>query len=177
MKLIRLVAIAAIIFGFGAQAFAETSGLNPRSLRKLERAKKNKKGDAGAKAFEDVCKTVSPIRALIKNAYPGHIQKTDPRASGFALVCNRSDCPNSFPAQAYYSDGTPAFKLGYYGTWEGNGKPRAYCGAGGAGRCVVSKVVSDSKKSGRDGKGYIVFNKKTKSCRSFIPGKRNGSPF
>lgn len=149
-------------------------GISKRTIKK-EMAYAKKKGGPKATALSDVCATTKPLsNALLKNAWPGHINLSDPRASGFAFVCG-SDCASKFPVTAYYSDGTQAFRLGYYGVWSGNGKPRAYCSVGGAARCSASAVTRNAKRSGRDGKVYLVFNKKTKSCRTATPGKRNGS--
>jgi hypothetical protein len=121
-----------------------------------------------------ICKSTAPLKgALLKNAYPGHISKNDPRASGFAFVCG-SDCARSFPVSAFFSDGTLAFKLGYYGRWEGNGQPRAYCGTNGAPSCPVGTVVRQSRQAGRDGKVYLHFG--GGSCRSATPGVRTGNP-
>ncbi len=149
-------------------------GFSQRSIRKLERKASKKGGKVNVTSLADVCPSVQPMSgALMKNAYPGHIQRTDPRASGFAFICG-SSCPSKFPVSAYYSDGTLAFKLGYYGRWSGNGKPRAYCSVG-VPRCSVKKVVRDSKTSGRDGKVYLTWT--STSCRSATPGVRNSSGF
>lgn len=151
-----------------ASQYGMPEGTSQRDLRKIAR----KGGGSGLSA---VCKNTKPIGALLKNASPGHISSGDPRAPGFALICNRSDCPRGFPAKAYYSDGSLAFSLGYYGRWEGNGQPRAYCGTGGAAVCSVSAVSSAARAKGRNGKVYIDFG--GKSCRQATPGIRQGSPF
>lgn len=146
-------------------------GISKRTINKAKR-KRKKKTPASGVDLAQVCKKVQPFRgALLKSAWPGHIQRNDPRASGFALVCAQT-CPKKFPVNAYYSDGEPAFRIGYYGRWEGNGKPRGYCAVGGAARCIVSVVQRDSKKSGRDGKVYVDFG--GGSCMTAIPGNRNG---
>lgn len=158
---------------------AAAEGLSKRSIRKLEAASKRRKNKkpAATAPLETYCTNISDLKkALLKNAYPGHINRSDPRAKGFAFVCG-PDCPRKFPVNAYYSDGTQAFRLGYYGVWSGNGRPRAYCAAGGVSSCSAKTVTSNSKKSGRDGKVYLVFDAKKKSCRSAVPGNRNGSPF
>lgn len=122
-----------------------------------------------------VCKSVLPLRkSLLKNAGGGHITNGDARAAGFAFICG-PDCPRRFPLTAYYSDGTQAFRLGYYGKWEGNGRPRAYCAAGGVPICYASAVTKAARSKKRDGKVYISYG--DGSCRSAIPGARNGSPF
>jgi hypothetical protein len=164
--------LPALVLSFSAQAEDPQfpHGFSARSIRALAR-----KGVVEARSLSSVCKSVAPIRALLKNAYPGHISLSDSRASGFALVCSRSDCPRKFPAKAYFSDGTLAFSLGYYGRWEGNGQPRAYCGTGGAGKCFVKAVSNNARSGKRDGNVYIDFG--NGSCRRAAPGKRNGSPF
>ena len=151
-----------------ASHYGMPEGSSQRDLRKIARKSR-------ASGLSKVCSSTKPIGALLKNASPGHISSGDPRAPGFALVCSRSDCPRGFPAKAYYSDGTLAFSLGYYGRWEGNGQPRAYCGTGGAGVCSSRSVSSNARAKGRNGKVYIDFG--GKSCRSATPGIRNGSPF
>ncbi len=183
------VAAAPFILDSVAEAESDTAmvssegsrGLSARSERKLARAAKNNKkknnpgNGNGSNAFKKVCPNVVQLSGiLIKNAYPGHISQGDPRAPGFAMVCGRS-CVSSFPASVFFSDGTLAFKLGYYGRWEGNGQPRAYCGAGGVAMCSVSSVVSNSRKSGRDKSAYLKLNKNT--CARFTPGARNDAGF
>lgn len=160
-----LLSFSLVFFMAASSVYAADSALSARSQRKM--ARKN----ITPKAFADVCKKVTPLKyALLKNAWPGHIQRSDSRASGFAFVCG-ADCPKRFPVSAYYSDGTLAFKLGYYGRWEGNGKPRAYCGTGGVGTCSASSITKAAKR--KDGKIYLDFG--NKSCRSATPGQRNGS--
>lgn len=151
-----------------AATYGMPEGTSQRELRKIARKVRGS-------GLSQVCSSTKRIGALLKNAYPGHISAGDPRAPGFALVCNRSDCPRAFPAKAYYSDGTYAFSLGMYGRWNGNGQPRAYCGTGGAAMCSVRTVVAGARSAGRNGKVYIDFG--GKSCREATPGVRNGSPF
>ena len=151
-----------------ASHYGMPEGTSQRDLRKIARKSR-------ASGLSSVCSSTRAIGALLKNASPGHISSGDPRAPGFALVCSRSDCPRGFPAKAYYSDGSLAFSLGYYGRWEGNGQPRAYCGTGGAPVCSSRSVSSNARAKGRNGKVYIDFG--GKSCRSATPGIRNGSPF
>ena len=172
-KLLVLLALLVGV-GFAVPVVADTSslesiqGINPRTIRKAKRAKQ--KPNAGD--LSKVCKNIRPFSgALLKNAWPGHIQRSDPRAPGFALVC-ASLCPRKFPASAYYSDGSLAFRLGYYGLWEGNHRPRAYCGAGGVGSCSASGVSSAARKSGRDGYVYVDFG--AGLCLKAKPGIRNG---
>ena len=132
-------------------------------------------------ALANVCTKISPLtKSLLKNTWPGHIYPPDPRSYGFAFICGRSSaqCPSRWPARVYYSDGTLAFKLGYYGTWSGNGgRPRAYTGTHGARTVKVKNIVKASKAKGKDGKkrdGYVYIRIKGKKCASAIPGKRNG---
>lgn len=188
-KLLGFLVTVTLGLGIVDSVFAEyPQGMSARSIRKIERAQKKKRTNKRKKnnnkgkkdttvVLSDVCKSVSPISALLKNAWPGHISRADPRSRGFALVCNRRDCPRKFPVTAYYSDGVQAFRLGYYGRWSGNGQPRAYCSAGGAGSCSATLVTKEAKKFDRDGKVYLVFDAAKKVCRTATPGKRNGSPF
>lgn len=181
-KLIALLVALSMLFAgapqFGelapvSEAVAESSslpeGMSARSVRKISRA--TQKPRAG---LSSVCRSVTPLaRALLKNAWPGHISKNDPRASGFAFVCG-ADCPRKFPMNMYNAAGVKLASLGMYGLWEGNGRPRAYCGAGGAPRCSVSTVVRGARANGGDGKVYLDFG--NGSCRSATPGARNGRP-
>lgn len=151
---------------------AVPDGISNRSLRKMARAK-NPASNKPASGLASVCKSVVALRgALLKNAWPGHINQSDARAAGFAFVCG-ADCPSSFPVSAYYSDGSLAFKLGYYGRWEGNGKPRAYCSAGGTAYCSASAVTRNARANKRDGKVYLDFGRG--KCRSAVAGQRTGS--
>ena len=128
---------------------------------------------------KNICTEVKPLTSgLLKNTSPGHILAPDPRSYGFAYICGYRDCPKRWPTKVFYSDGTLAFRLGYYGTWSANGKPRAYTGTYGAPKVYVNKIVKRSKIKGkdgikRDGKVYIAIG--NKKCRYAIPGKRNGN--
>ena len=128
---------------------------------------------------KNICTEVKPLTSgLLKNTWPGHIYPPDPRSYGFAYICGSRDCPRRWPARVYFSDGTLAFRLGYYGIWSGNGKPRSYTGTYGAPKVYVKNIVTKSKRKGKDGikrngKVYIAIG--NKKCRSAIPGKRNGS--
>jgi hypothetical protein len=173
MILSRLLFVCLITVAFSAQVFAEyPQGFSQRSIRKIER---KAKGNPSASALSDVCKSVTPIHALFKSTGGGHI-RGDARESGFSIICSRSEC-FSFPASAYYSDGTYAFKIGYYGRWVGNGQPRAYCAAGGAPACNAKSITANARAQKRDGKVYIQKSAKTKTCVSADPTRRNGSPF
>lgn len=172
-RVLRIMCLCALsLLVTEAPLQAESEGLNARSIRKLARARS---GKVKTKALNTVCKKISNLQhALMKNTAGGHISSADPRYPGISLICG-SDCARSFPVNAYYSDGNLAFKLGYYGKWSGNGKPRAYCGAGGAPACYASSVKTNARRSGRDGYVYLHFG--NKSCRKARPGERNGSPF
>lgn len=151
---------------------AETSNLFKRQSTKV--------GVGTAAIFTEDCQTIKPLEhALLKNNAGGHIGRRDRRYHGFAFICGK-ECPATFPVQAYYSDGAPAFKLGYYGRWNGNGQPRAYCAAGGAPFCNVPTVRMRANIVGReglrrDGKVYLSFGNGI--CQTAIPGIRNGDPF
>ena len=145
-------------------------GADSRTVRKLLRA--GKKGNLAA-----VCPSIASFRGgqgLIKSEISKHISPSDPRASGYTLVCG-SLCPSSFPASFYYSDGTLAGKFGYYGRYSGNGRPRAYCGAGGAPVCSTSAIYSRARGLRTGSSLYLKLN--SRQCISFsgAPGARNGS--
>lgn len=112
---------------------------------------------ATTSTFTKLCPTV---RTEVGNAFlykieiSNHINRGDPRASGPTLICNR-ECPSSFPASLYYSDGTLAAKLGYYGVWNVTRRPRAYCAAGGAPKCSNRDIQNGARARGRDGNVYL----------------------
>lgn len=148
MKILRL----ALVLLLATPAFAD--GLNARALRKLAR---QPKGDAKIVAFNDVCSTVRNVTGhefLYKSEISQHISHGDRRSSGPTLICNRV-CPSRFPAALYYSDGTQAARLGYYGRWNVSGKPRAYCAAGGAPACSNRTLSAGARQRGRDGFLYL----------------------
>jgi hypothetical protein len=109
--------------------------------------------------FRKLCPTIKKKIGkafLYKIEISDHINTSDPRASGPTLVCNR-ECPK-FPAPLLYSDGTEAARLGYYGTWNVTGRPRAYCAAGGQPACSNRVIQSGSRSRGLRGRkrnGYI----------------------
>lgn len=133
-----------------------------------------------------VCSKVLKVTGpefLYKSEISHHIPGADARASGPTFICNRL-CPSSFPASIYYSDGTEAAKLGYYGTWSrshgGTGRPRAYCAAGGASACSNSTMALRSRQRGvngkrRDGKLYVSMGR-GRPCYQVNPLGRTGRP-
>ena len=148
-------------------------GLNAREARLFTRAAKAK--PKAVSKLKKLCKkiiTLRPGQALIKSQISAHIPRGDARASGYTFVCG-SLCA-SFPAPFYYSDGTLAGKLGYYGRYSANGRPRAYCAAGGAPRCSVSSIYAKArrKKTG----SYLYLKSNSTTCFKFngAPGARNG---
>lgn len=151
-------------------------GLSSRSLQKLAR-----EGDpsAAVMSFSDSCATVRQVTGrefLWKSQISHHIPSSDPRASGPTFICNQL-CP-LFPMSFFYSDGTRAGQVGYYGTWSATGKARAYCAAGGAAKCSISTINSDSRKKGRDGFVYLQLNRKAGKtvCYKVRPLGRTGNP-
>ena len=132
-------------------------------------------------SLSKVCSSVQPLgsRFLYKAEISPHIPSGDARASGPTLVCN-SDCPK-FPAEVYYSDGSLAHKLGYYGRWDVTGKARAYCAAGGAPKCFTSQIARNSRARTRSGRrnGRLYVKMTTASpgrCVEIMnPAGRNGS--
>jgi hypothetical protein len=152
------------------------SKASAQAITKEER--KEMRAERAKRALREVCApdNVVPARGLlIKKTGGGHIPGSDARASGFSLIC-ASNCVSSFPAKVYHCDGSQAFKLGYYGTWSGNGRPRAYCAAGGVGACSVSSVASMSKRKGCGQVGYLDLDgSRGKRCmKIFVDGRRNG---
>jgi hypothetical protein len=169
-----LVALIAVAIASSAVA---QEGLSARSLRKARRA-----GNESVAAFRAVCSAVRPVTGndlLYKSEISPHINKGDVRASGPTLVCGRV-CPSRWPANLYYSDGALAARLGYYGTWEVTGRPRAYCGAGGAPRCSNSVLSREARRRGRDGSLYLQVSTQASGsktiCYRVKPIGRTGSP-
>lgn len=171
----RILSVMTMLVGLTVATVSSASpeGLNPRTERKLARQA------VSTKALSDVCKTIKNITGkefLWKSEISPHIPRGDARASGPTLICNR-DCPTKFPMEFFYSDGTKAGAVGYYGRWSYTNKPRAYCAAGGAPRCYNSVIRSNATKNGRDGKIYLQFRGKGTSntlCYRANPVGRNG---
>ncbi|NMC61875.1 MAG: hypothetical protein GYA55_01765 [SAR324 cluster bacterium] len=108
-----------------------------------------------AKKLKKVCPRITNLSGLlIKTTAGGHIPKSDPRYSGFSIICGSHCVP--FPATVYHCDGSVAFKMGYYGRWDGNGKSRGYCGAGGQGGCPTSYVRSKNRSLRCNGAVYLA---------------------
>lgn len=171
MKHITYLLACLMLLAFTGNAFAADypAGVSPRTLRKLMRS------PAKASALSSVCKSTFTLRSgqgLIKSQISHHIPSGDARAAGYTFICG-SICA-SFPATIYYSDGTQAARVGYYGTYHGNGKPRAYCAAGGAAPCSVSTVSSNARRKRTGASLYLKIN--SRQCIQFngSPGARNG---
>jgi hypothetical protein len=137
---------------------------------------------AASTAYADLkseCKTVRSVSGrefLYKSEISNHIPTTDRRASGPTFICNQV-CPSSWPLSVFYSDGTLAAKLGYYGTWNVTNKPRAYCAAGGTAQCYNSRISRDSRRNGRNGRLYVRTTNGTNSvCYNVSPVGRTGNP-
>lgn len=140
---------------------ATTASAENVSVRTLNKASRGDDPVASVMNLRQVCRTVKTVTSnefLWKSQISNHINGGDPRTSGPTLVCNRL-CPASFPMPFYYSDGTVAGSVGYYGRFAGNGQPRAYCAAGGAPRCYISQIAKHSTTGGRDGFVYLQFSK------------------
>lgn len=108
-----------------------------------------------------VCAKVSKVvngELLVKSEASTHINPNDCRTTGYTLVCG-SKCPSSINAHGitalYFSDGTRAAQLGYYGTFAQNGKPRAYGCSNGAPQHYAAKIAVEAKEKGRNGKLYL----------------------
>jgi hypothetical protein len=150
-----------------------------RAERKLARSRR---GGSKIRSFRQVCaqvKNVTGSEFLYKSEISSHIPRGDARAAGPTLICNRM-CPKRFPASLFYSDGSLAAKVGYYGRWNVTGKTRAYCAAGGAPACNVRALASDARRRGRDGSLYLQMSRSTEGkgtlCYRVRPLGRTGSP-
>lgn len=126
-----------------------------------------------------VCKTVRNVSGrefLYKSEISNHIPNNDRRATGPTFICNQV-CPSGWPMSVFYSDGTLAAKLGYYGRWNVTNKPRAYCAAGGTPQCFNSRISQNSRRNGRDGKLYVRTTSGANSvCYKVNPVGRTGNP-
>jgi hypothetical protein len=129
--------------------------------------------------LKDVCKTVKNVSGrefLYKSEISNHIPSSDRRASGPTFICNQV-CPSGWPISVFYSDGTVAARLGYYGTWNVTNKARAYCAAGGTPQCYNSRISRDSRRNGRNGKLYVRTKTGSNSvCYTVAPVGRTGNP-
>ena len=154
-----------------AQEMSFPEGTSPRVMYKALRKGANQSGLAS------VCSSTAPLRnMLIKSELSHHISNPgDGRQGGYTLVCGKQ-CPTRFPVNFYYCDGTLAGKFGYYGRWNGNGKPRAYGGAGGAPPHSVSKIAANARRKKCGSLLYLPVS--GKSCVSWsASASRTGSPF
>jgi hypothetical protein len=122
----------------------------------------------------DRIREVQPGQFLYKAEISAHINPIDYRSTGPTLVCGKI-CAESFPVQLFYSDGKKAARLGYYGTYAGNGKPRAYCGCCGVPRCYNDRLQSRSLQRGRDGYLYLRLKPSRRVCWRVNVGGRTGS--
>lgn len=133
---------------------------------------------ASTSTFGKLCRTVRTSVGsafLYKVEASTHINRLDPRTSGPTLICNR-ECPSSFPASLYYSDGNLAAKLGYYGVWNVTGKARAYCAAGGVPKCSNREIQNSSRARGRDGNVYLRMGSSGVCYRIDPRQARTGTP-
>lgn len=158
-----LLLILAVPLAFTEEAISQEAGTRRVALAKKAKANANK--------LEKVCKNVTNINGLlVKVTAGGHIPRSDPRYSGYSIVC-AGRCV-SFPAVVYHCDGSQAFRMGYYGRWVGNGKSRGYCGHGSS-PCPTSSVRAKSKSLKCSGAGYLSTG--NRSCMRFnLYSDRNG---
>ena len=149
-----LVACVVMAVGLLLGSVSEAAG---RTVRQSKRVR--------VRTLSDVCTRTTPLNGLlIKITAGGHISRGDARYSGYSIIC-ASKCA-SFPATVYHCDGSTAFRMGYYGRYSENGKPRGYCAAGGAASCSVSAVRSRSTALKCRGAGYLDLDgSRGKSCR------------
>jgi len=131
--------------------------------------------------LDAVCASRSTLATgefLIKSEISNHIgNKADPRTTGYTLVCAKQCPKNQSKVDFFYSDGTYAGSVGYYGRYHGNGKPRLYGAAGKAPQHFVSLIAPAAASIG-NGKLYMQTSKATTgastTCKEFNPTGRNG---
>jgi|LauGreDrversion4_2_1035121.scaffolds.fasta_scaffold15846_2 hypothetical protein len=75
----------------------------------------------------------------------------------------------------YYSDGTKAGAVGYYGTFAATGKARAYCSAKGARKCSIKRISASLNAAGRNGKVYLKTSDSV--CYQVNPLGRTGNAY
>ncbi len=168
--------LAAALFTTTSPDSMAQDGLSSRSLQKMSRA-----GDPTASVLdlEDVCTTIKQVTGrefLWKSQISNHITPGDARATGPTFICNQV-CP-TFPMSFYYSDGSLAGQVGYYGTWRVSGKARAYCAAGGTPQCYINQINTNARRRGRDGFVYLQTGKRKGNsvCYKVRPIGRTGNP-
>lgn len=178
-KMTRLIPTLILAVGVATVTTAVADDGNP-DLRTLNKASRAKDPVASVMGLSDVCGTVKEVEGrefLWKSEISNHINPGDPRATGPTFICNKV-CPKRFPVPFYYSDGAQAGLLGYYSTWNVTGKPRAYCGAGGAPQCFISSIARKARSGGRNGSLYVRISGKGSSavCYKVKPLGRTGNP-
>ena len=147
-KLRHLAVLVVSIILFCDASYAMPTGVSKRTLRKTAR-----KG-VDIAALSDVCSSVSDLENgefLVKYPASDHISNGDARKPGLSTIC-ASECPARIraggAASVFYVDGTLAAKQGYYGRWNGNGQPRAYCASGGAPACNARSIAAKARRKG-----------------------------
>ncbi len=177
MNTVRMCSIVALFLAASASGEAAAQeGLSTRSIQKMSRD-----GDpsASVQGLGNVCGTIRQVTGrefLWKSEISNHINPSDPRATGPTFICNQV-CA-TFPMSFYYSDGSLAGVVGYYGKWNQTGKARAYCAAGGAPQCFISSINTNARRRGRDGFVYLQTNPRTGNtvCYKVRPLGRTGNP-
>ena len=171
-KVVCFFLLSVFIAGSGLIFSDEAYSIDKRTLRKAARKKVN------TSALSAVCSNTTPLSGLlIKSEISHHINRGDPRASGYTLVCGKR-CVQ-FIADFYYCDGSKAGSFGYYGRWNVTGKPRAYGAAGGAPAHSVNAIRAAARRKGCGTNLYLKTSRKAKtSCLSWnANASRTGSPF
>jgi hypothetical protein len=114
-------------------------------------------------ALEDVCTTVSDLKAVKYKAIPSDHITTGPRVGGISLIYKKGTrTPAVRCLSIYDSNGTLLAKMGKY---EPNGfifAARYYSGTGCAGKTRASKIASKAFQATGNRTGYI--NVGGKSC-------------
>lgn len=173
------VATVAVVVPTRAPTIAPTPRLSPSPTP-------SKPSSVPAPGLRKVCARTSKIgdaEMLVKSEASDHITNPlDRRTTGYTLVCN-DICPERISRKGktafYYSDGVKAGELGYYGTFFGNGKPRAYGAAGGAPQHFAAEISKAASTKGRDGTLYLLMTQvregSATSCKRFNATGRTGS--
>ncbi|RIL06772.1 MAG: hypothetical protein DCC75_10570 [Proteobacteria bacterium] len=180
---IGLIEIAAAESHDSASSIGQSypRGLNPRDMRKMARAKKKRKNNNSnsnsAPGLGSVCTSAVTLSGmLVKAEISDHINRGDPRASGYTLVCGQR-CVE-FVADFFYCDGTKAGSFGYYGRWNVTNRPRAYGAAGGAPQHSVSAIQATARRKKCGTTLFLRTQRKRSQCLAFSAfASRTGSPY
>ncbi len=135
-------------------------------------------GTPGSGTLAAVCAAHSPVefpQMFIKSQASGHL--SDPRSTGYTVLCG-TQCPvNRKKADFFYADGTYAGSVGIYSVWTPTGKPRMYGAASAAPQHFARTIARKAKRIG-NGKLYLQISRANKGsgtfCKEFAPTGRVG---